>query len=93
MATVLDPAANLRPASLLDPLRLGLLRAVSTAWRDAPTRAAQLTAGQSSQLDELRRSVRIVQPPGPYSLDLPTRSRAISGLTSIGASVPAEMSV
>jgi hypothetical protein len=68
VATVLDPAANLRPASLLDPLRLGLLRAVSTAWRDAPTRAAQLTAAQSSQLDELRRSVRIVQPPGPYSL-------------------------
>jgi hypothetical protein len=68
VATVLDPAANLRPASLLDPLRLGLLRAVSTAWRDAPTRAAQLIAGQSSQLDELRRSVRIVQPPGPYSL-------------------------
>ncbi|MDQ3899587.1 MAG: hypothetical protein M3319_03770, partial [Actinomycetota bacterium] len=68
VATVLDPAANLRPASLLDPLRLGLLRAVSTAWREAPTRAAQLTAGQSSQLDELRRSVRIVQPPGPYSL-------------------------
>jgi hypothetical protein len=68
VATVLDPAANLRPASLLDPLRLGLLRAVSTAWRDTPTRAAQLTAEQSSQLDELRRSVRIVEPPGPYSL-------------------------
>jgi hypothetical protein len=68
VATVLDPAANLRPASLLDPLRLGLLRAASTAWREAPTRAAQLTAEQSNQLDELRRSVRIVQPPGPYSL-------------------------
>ena len=67
-ATVLDPAANLRPASLLDPLRLGLLRAVSTAWREAPTRAVQLAAEQSIQLDELRRSVRIVQPPGPYSL-------------------------
>jgi Family of unknown function (DUF6049) len=67
-ATVLDPAANLRPASLLDPLRLGLLRAVSTAWREAPTRAVQLAVEQSSQLDELRRSVRIVQPPGPYSL-------------------------
>lgn len=68
VATVLDPAANLRPASLLDPLRLGLLRAVSTAWRELPGRAAQLTADESSQLDELRRSVRIVQPPGPYSL-------------------------
>jgi hypothetical protein len=67
-ATVLDPAANLRPTSLLDPLRLGLLRAVSTAWRETPNRAVQLAMEQSSQLDELRRSVRIVQPPGPYSL-------------------------
>lgn len=68
VATVLDPAANLRPAALLDPLRLGLLRAVSTAWRDMPNRAAQVVAQESSQLDEVRRSVRIVQPPGPYSL-------------------------
>jgi hypothetical protein len=67
-ATVLDPAANLRPTSLLDPLRLGLLRAVSTTWRETPNRAVQLAMEQSSQLDELRRSVHIVQPPGPYSL-------------------------
>jgi Family of unknown function (DUF6049) len=68
VATVLDPAANLRPAALLDPLRLGLLRGVSTAWRDMPNRAVLVTAEQSSQLDEVCRSVRIVQPPGPYSL-------------------------
>ena len=68
VATVLDPAANLRPAALLDPLRLGLLRGVSAAWRGAPNRAALITSEESSRLDELRRSVRIVQPPGPYSL-------------------------
>jgi hypothetical protein len=68
VATVLDPAANLRPAALLDPLRLGLLRGVSTAWREMPNRAVLMTAEESSQLDEVRRSVRIVQPPGPYSL-------------------------
>ncbi|PZS35845.1 MAG: hypothetical protein DLM61_01315 [Pseudonocardiales bacterium] len=68
VATVLDPAANLRPATLLDPLRLGLLRGVSVAWRGMPNRAALVTSEQSSQLDELRRSVRIVAPPGPYSL-------------------------
>jgi hypothetical protein len=68
VATVLDPAANLRPAALLDPLRLGLLRGASTAWREAPTQAALVTSAQSSQLDEVRRSVRILQPPGPYSL-------------------------
>ncbi|PZS40812.1 MAG: hypothetical protein DLM62_00890 [Pseudonocardiales bacterium] len=68
VATVLDPAANLRPATLLDPLRLGLLRGVSTAWRGVPSRAALATGEESSRLDELRRSVRIVQPPGTYSL-------------------------
>jgi hypothetical protein len=68
VATVLDPAANLRPAALLDPLRLGLLRGVSAAWRGLPSRAALVTSEESSRLDELRRSVRIVQPPGTYSL-------------------------
>lgn len=68
VATVLDPAANLNPATLLDPLRLGLLRGASTAWREMPNRAVQVTAQESGRLDEVRRSVRIVQPPGPYSL-------------------------
>jgi hypothetical protein len=68
VATVLDPAANLRPATLLDPLRLGLLRGVSAAWRGLPSRAALVTSEESSRLDDLRRSVRIVQPPGTYSL-------------------------
>ncbi|MDQ3760654.1 MAG: DUF6049 family protein [Actinomycetota bacterium] len=68
VATVLDPAANLKPVTLLDPLRLGLLRGVSTAWRGQPNQAVLVTAEESSRLDELRRSVRIVQPPGPYTL-------------------------
>ncbi|MDQ4103841.1 MAG: DUF6049 family protein [Actinomycetota bacterium] len=68
VATVVDPAANLRPVALLDPLRLGLLRGVSAAWRGRPNRAALATEELSSRLDELRQSVRILQPPGPYSL-------------------------
>ncbi|MGH3719593.1 MAG: DUF6049 family protein [Pseudonocardiaceae bacterium] len=68
VATVLDPAANLGPAALLDPLRLGLLRGVSTAWRGAPNRAVLVTSQECSRLDELLRSVRIVQPPGSYTL-------------------------
>ncbi|MGH3793047.1 MAG: DUF6049 family protein, partial [Pseudonocardiaceae bacterium] len=68
VATVLDPAANLKPVALLDPLRLGLLRGVSTAWRGRPHQALLVTAQESSRLDELRQSVRIVQSPGPYSL-------------------------
>ncbi len=68
VATVLDPATNLRPVILLDPLRLGLLRDVSTAWRGQPHQAMQMAAQENSRLDELRQSVRIVQPPGSYSL-------------------------
>ncbi|MDQ4009821.1 MAG: DUF6049 family protein [Actinomycetota bacterium] len=68
VATVLDPTANLKPVDLLDPLRLGLLRGVSSAWRGQPKRATQVTEQERSRLDELRRSVRIVQSPGPYLL-------------------------
>ncbi|MEO7195156.1 MAG: DUF6049 family protein [Pseudonocardiaceae bacterium] len=68
VATVLDPAANLRPAALLDPLRLGLLRGVSAAWRGQPHQAVLVTSEETSRLDELLRSVRIVPPPGPYTL-------------------------
>lgn len=68
VATVLDPTANLKPVDLLDPLRLGLLRAVSSAWRGQPSRAIQVTDQERDRLGELRRSVRIVQSPGPYLL-------------------------
>ena len=68
VATVLDPTANLKPVDLLDPLRLGLLRAVSSGWRGQPNRAIQVTEQERSRLSELRRSVRIVQSPGPYIL-------------------------
>ncbi|MGH3827476.1 MAG: DUF6049 family protein, partial [Pseudonocardiaceae bacterium] len=68
VATVLDPAANLRPGALLDPLRLGLLRGVSAAWRGHPHQAVLATSEETSRLDELLRSVRIVPPPGPYTL-------------------------
>ncbi|HEX2300205.1 MAG TPA: DUF6049 family protein, partial [Pseudonocardiaceae bacterium] len=68
VATERDATADLEPAELLDPLRLGLLRAVSSAWGDQPGRAEQVMAAERTRLDELRRSVRIVPPPGPYTL-------------------------
>ncbi len=68
VATVLDATTNLKPVDLLDPLRLGLLRGVSSAWRSQPNRAVLVTGELRSRLDELRRSVRIVPSPGPYSL-------------------------
>lgn len=89
VATVLDPAPNLRPATLLDPLRLGLLRSVSTAWREAPTRAVQMTAENSEALEKLRRSVRIVRSPGPYTLASPDSPLLIT----VGNELPVGMQV
>ena len=94
VATVLDPAANLRPAALLDPLRLGLLRGVSTAWRGMPQMAMLVTTRDSDRLDELRRSVRIVQSPGPYTLaasDSPLLITVSNGLP-VGMQVTLDLS-
>jgi hypothetical protein len=93
VATVLDPAANLRPATLLDPLRLGLLSGTSTAWREAPNRAIQITAGESTRLDELRRSVRIVAPPGPYSLAASDSPLLITVSNELPVGVQVELSL
>jgi hypothetical protein len=68
VATVKDLTANLEPVDLLDPLRLGLLRGVSSAWRGQPDRARQVIGQERSRLAELLGSVRIVHSPGPYSL-------------------------
>lgn len=63
-----DPAVDLKPSALLNPLRLGLLRAVSTAWRDEPRQAAVRVNTVRDELAALRASVRIVPPSGPYTL-------------------------
>lgn len=71
-ATDRDPRWNVDPASLLDPLRYGLLRATSSAWRadqgggaDAGNAFAVDAAGR---LAALREGVRIEPPAGPYLL-------------------------
>jgi Family of unknown function (DUF6049) len=89
VATVLDPAPNLRPATLLDPLRLGLLRGVSTAWRQAPARAVLMTRADSEALEKLRQSVRIVRSPGPYTLASPDSPLLIT----VGNELPVGMEV
>lgn len=68
VATERDPTADLPPSALLDPLRLAMLRAVSTAWRGEAARAVDLVENVVDRLDELRGQVRIVPPPGPYTL-------------------------
>lgn len=67
-ATVPDAATDLKPADLLDPLRLGLLRGMSSAWDDRPDRAAQVTNTVRDDLNLIRQAVRIVPPAGAYTL-------------------------
>lgn len=71
-ATDRDPRANVDPASLFDPIRYGLLRATSSAWRQgepAPGNGANVFAADAGlRLSALRETVRIEPPAGPYLL-------------------------
>lgn len=68
VATMRDATTNLEPADLLDPLRLGLLRATSSAWWEQPDQAAQVVGEIRNRLDELRGAVRILPSARPYTL-------------------------
>ena len=71
-ATDRDPRANVDPASLFDPIRYGLLRATSSAWRQgepAPGNGANVFAADAGlRLSVLREKVQIEPPAGPYLL-------------------------
>jgi hypothetical protein len=57
------------PATLISPLRLDLLRAVSSAWRGARAGGANTTmATAAAQFDALRQMVTVVQPGLPILL-------------------------
>lgn len=56
------------PNTLLDPLRYGLLRATSTAWRGRGEAARQAVGEVATQLDALRGQVTVANPGRPLSL-------------------------
>ncbi|HEX3648890.1 MAG TPA: DUF6049 family protein, partial [Pseudonocardiaceae bacterium] len=57
------------PGQLIDPLRLGLLRGVSTVWRDGGgAGAAAALADTSRQFEALTQQVNVVQPNLPILL-------------------------
>ncbi|MBW0104597.1 hypothetical protein I4I78_19435 [Pseudonocardia sp. KRD-291] len=71
------------PAEVFDPLRLGILRAVSTAWRGRPDLAEREADVVASRIEGLRGSVRVLEPPSPYSLgtsDAPLLLTVANGL-------------
>ncbi len=65
---VADSGVGLDPNEVLAPLVRGLLRPMSAAWRgrtEAAVAAAVLTA---RRIDDLRATVRVLEPPSPYAL-------------------------
>lgn len=63
-----DPRIGYDPARLLDPMRFNLLRGTSTGWRGDQETARWFVQQSDDRLRELRESVEIVPPAGPYLL-------------------------
>jgi hypothetical protein len=59
-----DRTRPINPDDLLQPIRIGLLRAASSAWRGNVDGGMRASAMVRSQLDEMRHQVT-VNPPGP----------------------------
>lgn len=67
-AAIVEPGAEVTPDAVFVPLRRSMLRPVSASWRGRPLLAAAAADVASTRLDELRATVRVLEPPGPYSL-------------------------
>ena len=63
-----DPARKIRPSALTDPLQLGLLRAMSSAWRTDPIGGEAANAEVMEQVAALTSGVDLVEPPASYAL-------------------------
>ncbi|WP_143517228.1 DUF6049 family protein [Pseudonocardia sp. MH-G8] len=82
-AAVPDSGVGVSPEEVFTPLRRSLLGATSAAWRTRPDAAAEAAAEPARRVDELRGTVRVLEPPGPYSLgtsDAPVLITVANGL-------------
>jgi len=71
------------PEQVFDPLLRGLLRGASAQWRGRPDEAAAQADLVTARIGELVGSVRVLQPPGPFSLgtrDAPVPLTVANGL-------------
>ncbi|WP_028924304.1 DUF6049 family protein [Pseudonocardia acaciae] len=62
------PTVGATPAQVFDPVTEGLLRAGSASWRGQPDLATLATKVITDRVLLLRSLVRVLEPPGPYSL-------------------------
>ncbi|MCW0214120.1 MAG: DUF6049 family protein [Pseudonocardia sp.] len=88
-AATYEPGVGANPALVFDSLLRGLLRGASSAWRGDAVAASANAAAVGSRIAELAGSVRVLEPPGPYSLG--TRDAPI--LLTVANGLPVTMTV
>jgi len=54
--------------AVVEPLLDGLTRGTSAAWRGRPEPAVRMTEAGAARIGQLRATVRVLEPPSPYSL-------------------------
>ncbi|HEY0816787.1 MAG TPA: DUF6049 family protein [Pseudonocardia sp.] len=67
-AVVTGAGVGITPDQLFAPLDLGVLRPASAARRGSPTDAQSAASIELSRVDAVRNSIRVLEPPNPYSL-------------------------
>jgi hypothetical protein len=82
-AAVPNSGVGVSPDEAFTPLRRGLLRPASAAWRTEPDSAQAAATELAGRVAGLRGSIRVLEPPGPYSLgtsDAPILITVANGL-------------
>lgn len=83
-STVVElPDSGINPDDVFTPLRRGLVRPVSAAWRGRPVAAGVSAGAGLARIDDIRNTVRVIDPPSPYSLgtsDAPLPLTVANGL-------------
>jgi hypothetical protein len=82
-AAVPNSGVGVSPEEAFTPLRRGLLRPVSSAWRTRPDAAEAAARQMADRVAVLRGSIRVLEPPGPYTLgtsDAPILITVANGL-------------
>jgi Family of unknown function (DUF6049) len=67
-AVVTGAGLGITADQLFAPLDLGVLRPASAARRGSPTDAQSAASVELSRVDAIRNSIRVLEPPNPYSL-------------------------
>lgn len=67
-SAVVDGNVGITADQLFAPLQLGLLRGASAAYREAPAAAQDAASAVLAQVDAIRNSIRVLEPPNPYAL-------------------------